>query len=321
MGDQSVGKSGACIVCSRRADRTLTSVDLQFSKDFGGGNIVTAVAQQSKAMNVPDTADLQRTAREVLDVMQQAHEQLRNEVAAVARRQQELEQAREGINSSRRSLEMLSEELEVKRGDQEVQLAALNKQVAELATSADRIESDRITLQREHEALAAQQASLEDAQRQQTEAGQALDERGRAFEENEARLGRQIKELEPLRCTLDQRQTELEERSEQLASLETELTEKHRMLATLQDQLTEEQQQVAQQRRLMLERLGPPEQVDSDRLPVSMPTPEMEQPTGVTQVAEKVTTVPVATPQPAAGGKADQFRKLRRDAKRRAIGV
>ncbi|MCH7993069.1 MAG: hypothetical protein IIB57_01345 [Planctomycetes bacterium] len=317
----SVGESGACIACSRRADRTLTSVDLQFSKDFGGGNTVTAVAQQSKAMNVPDTADLQRTARETLDVIRQAHEQLRHEVAAVAQRQRELEQEREGINSSRRSLEVLSEELEVKRGDQEVQLAELNKQVAELATSADRIESDRITLQREHEALAAKQASLEDAQRQQTEAAKALDERGRVFSENEARLGKQIKELEPLRCTLDQRQTELEERSEQLASFETELTEKHRMLATLQDQLTEEQQQVARQRRLMLERFGTPEQVDSDRRTVSRPTPEMEEPTGVTQVAVKETTVPVATPQPAAGGKADQFRKLRRDAKRRAIGV
>ncbi len=120
---------------------------------------------------------------------------------------------------------------------------------------------------------------------------------------------------------IDQRQTALEERTEQLENFETALTEKHRMLATLQDQLTEEQRQVAQQRRLMLEEPGASEEVDSDMLTVSIPTREVDEPTDVTQFAEKVTTAPVPTPQPAGGGKADQFRKLRRDAKRRAIGV
>ena len=272
-------------------------------------------------MIAPDTGDLQRTAREALDVIRQAHEQLRHEVAAVAQREQELEQERVGINSSGRSLEVLSEELHAKREDQEAQLAKLNEQVAEITATAEGIESDRRTLEQEHQALAAQQSSLEEVQRQQAEAANALAERERASNENEARLSRQIKELEPLRHTLDERQAELEERSEHLANFESELTEKHRLLATLQEQLTEEQRQVAQQRRIMFDRLGTPEQGESDGPTVSMPTREVDRPTGVTEEAVKVNAVPVATPQPAAGGKADQFRKLRRDAKRRAIGV
>lgn len=282
---------------------------------------MTAVAQNSKPMTAPDTADLQRTAQEALDVIRQAHEHLRDEVAAVAQRQHELEQERKGIISNRRSLELLTEELNAKRTDQEAQLAKLNEQIAEIATSAEGIESERHALEREHQAHAARQISLEEGQRQQEDAAQVLNERERASDENEARLSRQIKELEPLRHTLDERQAELEERSEHLASFESELTEKHHLLATLQEQLIEEQRQVAEQRRTMLDKLSPPEQGESNGPAVSMPTRELDRPTDVVQETVRVTTVPVAPPQPAAGGKADQFRKLRRDAKRRAIGV
>ena len=110
-------------------------------------------------------------------------------------------------------------------------------------------------------------------------------------------------------------------RSEQLETLETELTEKHRMLATLQDQLVHEQQQVADQRRIMFERLGTGSQFASSDATIPVPAKGAPEPTGVTQPVESIAPAPIRSPQPAAGGKADQFRKLRRDAKRRAIGV
>lgn len=321
LGNGPIGECGTWLGHSRRAASLFFSAALPICNGYGEGDSVTAVGQEFRALSPPGTADLQRTARDTLDVIRKAHEQLHHDMAALAKRQQGLGQEREDMLASRRSLEMLSDELDAKQDEQKAQLAELNKDLAKIATSAAAAETGRQELERDHQAVEAQRLELTEAQRRQVQAAETLGERERAVQEEESKVIRQAEELAPLRNALDQRQLDMQAQSEQLESLDAELSEKHRMLATLQEQLVHEQQQIADQRRIMFERLGTENQVASGDTTAPVPAKGAPDQTGVTQPVESVAQAPVTAPQPPAGGKADQFRKLRRDAKRRAIGV
>ncbi len=80
---------------------------------------------------------------------------------------------------------------------------------------------------------------------------------------------------------------------------------------------------MADQRRLMLEQISAARADQPPDATLPEPAVDLPEPTLVSQPVAPVTPQPAAAPkpQPAAGSKADQFRKLRRDAKRRAIGV
>jgi len=79
----------------------------------------------------------------------------------------------------------------------------------------------------------------------------------------------------------------------------------------LQSQLADGQRDVAAQREELLNQLG-----GAHHIPVRAISKSTEHATGFTPSSKAE-----AFPKPAAGRAADQFRKLRRDAKRKAIGA
>ena len=82
-------------------------------------------------------------------------------------------------------------------------------------------------------------------------------------------------------------------------------------LATLQSQLAQGQQEVAAQREELLQRLG-----SAPAIPIATRPEKPSREPGISEPSEST-----ATPKPAASRAAEQFRKLRRDAKRKAIGA
>ena len=118
---------------------------------------------------------------------------------------------------------------------------------------------------------------------------------------------------------IEQQRQELAEREEQLNRHTAELIETRNGLVTMQQQLAHAQQEVAVQREELLAQLGG---AGSITAPATKTTP-----------AEVAVEVPSNTPPPppsqpepaqpkaASTATTEQFRKMRRDAKRRAIGV
>lgn len=180
------------------------------------------------------------------------------------------------------------------------------------------MESARKDLERERTNLTARQQDFETkdrelAERQQAHAAaaQSLAEHTRAGEQVESRVQEDIRQLEPQRVELTREADALATRSQQLDACAAELDTARKAFAVAQSQLSQDQQEVARQRKGLLQRLG-------SAAPVQAP-PQTGQ-TGP-EVSGPSEASRSQGPKPAATQTSDQARKLRRDAKRRAIGV
>jgi outer membrane protein TolC len=121
--------------------------------------------------------------------------------------------------------------------------------------------------------------------------------------------------LEARNAEFDVRDRDLVNAEAQLAAQRVDLDEARDGIATLQTQLERERQEIAAQRSELSQRLGVP--VPEPPPPVDVIVREAPDPPAPLQEEP-----PVAEPEPKqpASGLVDRFRKLRRDAKRRAIG-
>lgn len=184
----------------------------------------------------------------------------------------------------------------------------LGRDAEELQLENDRIETDRQQLVRQQEELAERR---EDFEVDLVNLKEMAAELGQQRESIESQFSGQKEALESQQLELERRKQELEERSRQIEARDAELGELRETLLAMQAQLADDQKEVAAQREALLRQLG-----DSDQSgPMREGRQNVQNPPAQANVPQK------HHPKPAAAAAADQFRKLRRDAKRKAIGV
>ena len=137
-----------------------------------------------------------------------------------------------------------------------------------------------------------------------------LAEREHALRTTEEQLREQVAALAPQRQELARRSEELTAQSQQLGSYAEDLARTKQTLVTMQAQLAHDQKEVVTQRESLLECLGS-----------APPTPAISATLACTRESLAPLRTPGPAPKAAATPAARQFRKLRRDAKRKAIGV
>ena len=183
----------------------------------------------------------------------------------------------------------------------------LGRDSEELQLENARIDADRQQLARQQEEFAKRRQAFEADVANLEEMAAEL---GQQRESIESQLGGQKEALESQRLELERRQQELEERSRQLEARDAELGELRETLIAMQTQLADDQKDVAAQRKALLRQLGGADQSGAMREGWQ----DAQDPSAQDHVPQR------HHPKPAAAA-ADQFRKLRRDAKRKAIGV
>lgn len=125
-------------------------------------------------------------------------------------------------------------------------------------------------------------------------------------------------ELESMSQNLQQQESDITTRAKQLEAEESEHASIRDTLATLQGQLNRDKEEIATQREELMERLGSTPKHTSKKSVKSEPVEQADE-VEEQEPAPEVLAPKKATPKPASGS--DQFRKLRRDAKRKAIGA
>ena len=186
------------------------------------------------------------------------------------------------------------------------------------------VKAAREKLHEDAETLRAQRGQIERERVEFAEAHSAADqllaERERSLEQMEQRFNEQLAELEPQRERLDRRERDMMAREEQIETFAAELNDTHRALSTLQQQLARDQQDLAAQRQELLDQLGGVKEVPIGTTGrIGDPASSAPPPTPAPPPSPAAPGAP--KPKPAASAAAGQFRKLRRDAKRKAIGV
>ncbi len=259
----------------------------------------------------PATTDIDRLAQEARDAIRAARSRLHMEVEALNADRLEFTHVQEQLAQERKALGEEQKTLEAERPKLEA-LASENKQKLEdiRAAEARTVESQRVLSSKEQE-LENFRASLDQEKQAHASAVSMLVERESAIEIAETNLAEQRQITEPRFKELERRETEFSARSKEIEAYAAELDGTRKTLLTMQEQLELAQKEVATQREELLRRLG-----GTSQMPLIAKTPDRN----VGQISDLEIESP-GKPKPAASPAAEQFRKLRRDAKRRAIGV
>ena len=204
---------------------------------------------------------------------------------------QEARLAKEGTETKLQlaKLEELSEQVNTKREEIDSAFGRIEQEQAKLAAHASELGTRAEELARREQACASIESVIQDRERSVGKAQEAATQRQN--------------ELAARQAELDAQREDLTSRVTKVQQAEAELTAQREALASLQEQLTRDHHEIATQREELLKQLGAvPPRSSMDATPVA---PALAEP----------------APKPAASKSAEQFRKLRRDAKRKAIGV
>lgn len=154
-------------------------------------------------------------------------------------------------------------------------------------------------------------AAVSVAQEQLRRDADALQFERESLQRDRAELEQLETDLKSERQGLEHRELQLAARAEQLEAYAAELADTREDLMQMREQLALGQQEVAARREELRAHVGAP-----PRFPL--------RPGHAVAPIDVTVSLPTAgkgKPKPAAGQAAEQFRKLRRDAKRRAIGA
>lgn len=124
-------------------------------------------------------------------------------------------------------------------------------------------------------------------------------------------------ELESVRQSLQEQENDISARAMKLETEESQHASIRDTLVTLQDQINHDKEEIASQREELMERLGSTPKISPKKPATPEPVDVME--TQEPEPEPEAPAVKKASPKSATGS--DQFRKLRRDAKRKAIGA
>ncbi len=264
----------------------------------------------------PDSQELRSMTANALDALRGAQQQLHEQIETLDAQRDQIDadqgqlksesgaisEAQEKLEAESERLEILANSLQDQKLKMEASLSGLSTQKSELETNVQEFEN--IRKQWESECKNHAQAVV------------LHEKRELALSSAESQLNQLAAEIEPKQEALDKREHDLEARSGKLEMLACELDERRKMLVTMQTELEHSQQTVSSQREELLARLGSIHEAPTSSMAIPHETPHQEIPEDIEEIQS-----PSAKPKPAASAATDQFRKLRRDAKRRAIGA
>ncbi len=180
-----------------------------------------------------------------------------------------------------------------------------------LKKAQDRLQQDMKKLRAEHRSLDGNRRDVAQARAELADRRDELEAKFVELAEKIRNLDRQRSDIESSSAQLHDGQSALAVRSQQLDDYAAELAATRDALGTMQTQLSREQRDLATQRQELLQRLG--------SSTCSLPEPPNVE--AVPDASEQSEVLQSRLPKPAACRPSDQFRKMRRDTKRRAIGV
>ena len=259
----------------------------------------------------PDPGRVQQLARQAVQALRAAQEHVRVDAEGVR-----IE--RERIIEEHERLAERESHLADQRRDFEVQLAEIVRMTADIERQTADVDISRKQLEEDAKALVQRQtewktgeARLAEHEQRQAAATLALASREKALAQSERELETRVRALERRKRELEQQENELSAQRQQLDTQVSELNETRKTLTAMQAQLTRDHQEIVVQRDELLQRLGD----------VARVAPTGTESTGIAEEPITANATPMRGPKPAVAQAVDLFRKLRRDAKRKAIGV
>jgi len=185
------------------------------------------------------------------------------------------------------------------------------KEAEAIVADREALAADRGILTRKESDLGRQRKELEAQLADIVRVSADLETRTASIARIERETDAKARELEPKKQDLERREQELRSWSEQVEVQTAEMTQTREVLTDMQAQLEHDHKEVSAHRDELLQRLsqfGPRTAPPVPAAPVEPEKPSAAHPSG-------------RSPKPAVAQAVDQFRKLRRDAKRKAIGV
>jgi len=259
-----------------------------------------------------DPSAISRLAQEALSALRSAREKLHHDQTGLVERQRDLEERDRTLQQSLHELDGRQREFAARL--EELQRAGEQNDQQRVALAAERehVRGAVEAVKAEQQACLTVKQRLAEEQKVHTAAVQSLAERESALKASRDALQREIGEWEPRQKELQNWELRLKECERSLESEVAELNKTREALTAMQAQLNRDHQEIAVQREELLQRLG-----STPRLPATPPNAD-----AVPEPAVE-TDQPAwhPAPKPAIARPVDQFRKLRRDAKRKAIGA
>ncbi len=252
--------------------------------------------------NAPDPAQVRALAQAVIMAAGITREQIAVEAGRLLDEREQLAQCFEKLHKDVADYESHRSELHQKE-------EKLREQEVALTRSREHFLEQERTIQDQACVLGDRATRLEELQSHVVSAESELKKREQAVLAAQREVENRLRELAPKQKELDLRALDLEAQTTELEQRGSELEELREALTEMQSQLKTDHDEVSAHRQELLKRLSRlPEQHAENQEP--MPA-MVEMPPDSNGWA----------PKPAATGGVDQYRKLRRDAKRRAIGV
>jgi len=259
---------------------------------------------------MPAADEVRKLAQNALDAVKVAQQRLQHDAGILFADRERLNADRTKIGQLEKDLLKLKHELEVRQAEFAASVERLAHDRQGMEVSLANLATRQQELSDREQRCATVQREIEGRQKAHETAAKSLAERERALKQADQQLADRARELGPRFKELESRELQLAGRAEQLETFAAELTETREALAAVQDQLARGQQEIAAQRDELLQRLG--------GVP-SFPLKPAVDHAGTS--AGRLPAADVTKPKPAADAAAEQFRKLRRDAKRKAIGA
>lgn len=300
---------------------------------FGFG--VLSLARQNDEQNMLTTLDAGRVtdlAREAVQALRAAHDHIRIEAKELEVARVSLCQERERLESESEKLAQVRDEFERNQVAWQSNKARIEEQSAKLERQRADMDAARGEMETQKQAFAERLKLSEAEQWKQVEfeqsrraAADELVKREKALAADKKSLDAAIAALEPQRTEIERLRRTLDARAHDLDGREEELKKTREALAAMQAQLARDHHEIAVQREELLERLGGVASIPA--IPANGADRADGTPVVYDETHGTISTNPDSdehwhpAPKPAVSTAADQFRKLRRDARRKIVGV
>ncbi len=271
----------------------------------------------SKKLNTapPDFGRVQARGSEMLQALRDSKEWLNQESAESRTVQERIAREQTDVANDRKDLLELRDDVEGKF----TQLAAATKEIETYRAGAEelrqRIDEQSRSIAAGQQQLDRLRAQLEEQARANSARADEIMQRDAELEMARQRLNEESQSVHAMNEEMQSRTDELERREEEVQASVGDVASRREALGTLQNQLVREQKDLAGQRQELLDRL--------DTVPVRAGRTEKTSDADAVAVegqsAELLQSGPA--PKPAGNSAAEQFRKLRRDSRRKAVGV
>ncbi len=280
---------------------------------------IDSMPSKKKRMNgraaiglAPDPEPLHRLADQAVEHLRAAQAKLNGEAQAIQKTQQDVAVKISGLTQKQTQLTTLQQTLEADKTKLQQATQELASKRQSLQEDASRISQEQIELDNRQQALDISRNQLMEEKEKHANVVDLIAEREQSLETAERQVQTLNSELMPRKQAIEQRELELADREQELQKYANELTETRSALLDMQQQLEHNQIEVSKQREQLISQLGAGEPIARDP----------HQPTNIVTPRPVTVVEPTpAQPKPASNMAAQQFRKLRRDAKRRAIGA